>query len=61
MDIMIIMVIKKIVYALCLLYTVNIFVSKRGKIIPINIYTIILVTIFGFLAILSLIYLKYYC
>ncbi|MGM9874494.1 MAG: pro-sigmaK processing inhibitor BofA family protein [Bacilli bacterium] len=58
---MIIFIIKKIVYALCLLYTINIFISKVGKIIPINIYTIILVTFFGFLAIISLIYLKYYC
>ena len=61
MDDMIIFIIKKIVYALCLLYTVNIFISKVGKIIPINIYTIILVTIFDFFAVLSLIYLKYYC
>ena len=58
---MIIDIIKRIVYSLCLLYTINIFISKVGKIIPINMYTIILVTFFGFLAILSLIYLKYYC
>ena len=51
MDDMIIFIIKKIVYALCLLYTVNIFISKVGKIIPINIYTIILVTIFDFFAV----------
>lgn len=58
---MIFTIIKKIVYTLCLLYTVNIFVSKLGKIVPINIYTIILVYFFDILAILAIIYLKYYC
>jgi hypothetical protein len=54
-------IIKKLVYALCLLYTVNIIITKVGKIIPINMYTVILVCFFDFFAILGIIYLKYYC
>jgi len=54
-------IIKKIVYTLCLLYTINIFISKIGKIIPINIYTIVLVYLFDVLAVLAILYLKYYC
>lgn len=57
---MILNIIKKIVYTLCLLYTVNIFISKIGKIIPINIYTILLVYVYDILAILVILYLKYY-
>lgn len=53
-------IIKKIVYTLCLLYTVNIIISKIGKTVPINVYTISLVYFFDFFAILALIYLKYY-
>ncbi len=53
--------IKKLVYTLCLLYTVNIVISKLGKYIPINIYTIGFVYIFDVFAILLIIYLKYYC
>jgi hypothetical protein len=54
-------IIKKIVYTLCLLYTVNIFISKVGKIVPINIYTIIIVYLYDILGILMIIFLKYYC
>ena len=53
--------IKKLVYTLCILYTVNPIISKTGKIVPINIYTIILVYIFDVFAILAIIFLKYYC
>ena len=57
---MIIYLIRRIVYSICLIYTINIFISKRGKIIPINYYTIILTAIFGFIIIFLFIYLKYY-
>ena len=55
------LIIKKLVYTLCLLYTVNIIISKVGKIIPINIYTIVLIYFFDVFGILAIIYLKYYC
>lgn len=58
---MIITIIKKLVYSLFLLYTVNIFISKYGKIIPINIYTIILTYLFDIFALGAIVYLKYYC
>ncbi len=58
---MIISVIKRIVFAVCLLYTVNIFITKMGKMIPINIYTIIITYFFDFFGIIAIIYLKYYC
>ena len=57
---MIIYILKRIVYSICLLYTVNIIIYKEGKIIPINYYTILLTSIFDFASILILIYLKYY-
>ena len=53
-------IIRKIVKTICILYTLNIVLSSIGKIIPINIYTIIIVYIFDFLGILAIIYLKYY-
>jgi len=53
--------IKKLVYTLCVIYTVNIIISKVGKIVPINFYTIMLVYFFDIFAILAIIYLKYYC
>ena len=56
-----IFIIKKIVYALCMLYTVNIFISKMGKVIPINIYTIAIISIYDVFGIMMLIFLKYYC
>lgn len=57
---MILMIIKKIVYGLCLLYTVNVIICGIGKNVPINVYTIFLVMIFDLFAIFALIYLKYY-
>jgi pro-sigmaK processing inhibitor BofA len=53
-------IIKKLVLSICLLYTINVFISRIGKIIPINIYTIILVYFFDFLGIIAIIYFKYY-
>lgn len=57
---MIINIIKKIVCSLCLLYTVNIIISKIGKTIPINTYTILLISIYDIFAIIAILYLKYY-
>ena len=53
-------IIKKLVKTICLLYTLNIVLSSIGKIIPINIYTIFIVYIFDFFGILAIIYLKYF-
>lgn len=53
-------ILQKIVYTICLLYTINIIISKTGKIVPINIYTIIVIYFFDFLGIIAIIYLKYY-
>ena len=53
-------IIKKIVKTICLLYTLNLVLSSIGKIIPINIYTIFVVYTFDFFGILAIIYLKYF-
>lgn len=53
-------IIRKLVKTICILYTLNLFLSSIGKIIPINIYTITIVYIFDFFGILAIIYLKYY-
>lgn len=58
---MIFNIIKKLVYTLCLLYTINLMVCKLGKHIPINIYTIFIVYIFDIFGIIAIIFLKYYC
>ena len=57
---MIIDIIKRIVYSLCLLYTINIFIYKTGKTVPINFYSIAIVSLFDFLGGMVLRYLKYY-
>ena len=57
---MIIDMIKRIVYSLCLLYTINIFIYKTGKTVPINFYSIAIVSLFDFLGVIVLLYLKYY-
>lgn len=48
------MVIKKIVVALCMLYTFNLIVGKIGIIIPINLPSIVVVSILGLPSILGL-------
>lgn len=53
-------IIKKIVWALCLLYTINVIISSVGKNIPVNIYTIIITALLDIPAILGLIFLRYY-
>ena len=57
---MIINILQKIVYSLCILYTVNVIISKYGKFVPINIYTIIVIYFFNLVGILVIIYFKYY-
>lgn len=57
---MIINIIKKLVYSICILYTINVFIYKTGKTVPINYYSIFIVCLFDFLGIIVLIYLKYY-
>lgn len=57
---MIINIIKRLVYSICILYTINVFIYKTGKTVPINYYSIFIVYIFDFLGIIVLIYLKYY-
>ncbi len=47
-------VIKKIVVALCMLYTFNLIVGKIGIIIPINIPSIVVVSLLGLPSILGL-------
>ena len=53
-------IIKKIVYTICLIYTINIIISNKGIFIPINIYTITFISFFDFLGIIAIIYMKYY-
>lgn len=54
------LIVKKIVKTICLLYTLNLVLITIGKYIPINIYTISIVYLFDFFGILAIIYLKYY-
>lgn len=50
--------IKRIIVSFCLLYTFNLITSKNGFYIPINLYTILLVTIIDFPGIMLLIILR---
>ncbi len=54
----IMMLIKKIVLALFMLYSINIIINNFGIIIPINIYTIIIVSILGIPSIFGFLFLK---
>ena len=57
---MIYLFIKKIVWTLCLMYSINIFISPIGKNLPINVITIRIVYIYNIFGILAIIFLKYY-
>ncbi len=57
---MIVNILQKFVYSLCLLYTINIIISKTGNTVPINVYTILVIYFFDFFGIIAIIYLKYY-
>jgi len=55
---LIVFVIKRLVIALCMLYTFDVIVSSAGVIIPINIVTILTVTFLGLPAIFGFIVLQ---
>lgn len=57
---MIMTIIKKVVWSMCILYTINVIISATGYLIPINIYTISLTAFLGVPLITGLIILKYY-
>ncbi len=54
----ILFIIRKIVVALCMLYTFNVLVSKTGYTVPINIYSIGFVSVLGMPGMVSLLILK---
>lgn len=58
---MLLSIIKRIVFVICLMYTINIFIGSIGKYLPINIYTITLIYFFDIFAVIAIIFLKYYC
>ncbi|MEG1015464.1 MAG: pro-sigmaK processing inhibitor BofA family protein [Bacilli bacterium] len=51
-------VVKKIVIAICMLYTINLIIFKTGNIIPINLISISFVSVLGLPAIVGLFVLK---
>ena len=51
---------KRIVYSLCLLYTINVIIYTFGIIIPINIYSIVFVSIFDVFGVLVIVFLMFY-
>ena len=53
-------VVKKIVMALCMLYSFNLIISCVGILIPINLCSIVLVSVFGLPAVFSLIVLLHF-
>lgn len=48
-------IIKKMVFALCLLYSFNIIVGKTGFLLPINYFTIAILILFGIPGVIGLI------
>lgn len=55
----IMIVIRKIVIAICMLYTFNLIISKTGYMVPINVPSITFVSFLGLPAIISLLILKF--
>lgn len=55
---LLVLFIKKIVMAICMLYTFNLIVMSAGVVVPINIPSIILVSILGLPAVFGLLVLK---
>lgn len=55
---LLVLVIKKIVMAICMLYTFDLIVMSAGVVVPINIPSIILVSILGLPAVFGLLVLK---
>jgi len=55
---LVIFIVKRLVMALCMLYTFDVIVSSAGVIIPINVVTILSVTFLGLPAIFGLLVLQ---
>lgn len=56
----IVLVIKRLVMALCMLYTVDLITSSVGFIIPINVVSVIFVSLLGIPALFGLAFLKHF-
>lgn len=56
----IVLVIKRLVMALCMLYTVDLITSSAGFIIPINVVSVIFVSLLGIPALFGLTFLKHF-
>ncbi len=54
----IILLVKKIVVAILMLYTINLIINQSGILLPINIFSIGLVTILGLPAVFGLFIIK---
>lgn len=54
----IILLVKKIVVAILMLYTINLIINQSGVLLPINIFSIGLVTILGLPAVFGLFIIK---
>ena len=48
--------VRKIVFSVFILYGYNLIIQPLGMLIPINVYTVLLLTIFGIPALFSLIF-----
>ena len=55
-----VLVIKRLVMALCMLYTVDLITSSAGFIIPINVVSVIFVSLLGIPALFGLAFLKHF-
>ncbi len=51
-------VIKRVVIAVCMLYTFNLIISAAGYLVPINVASITVVSILGLPSVISLLILK---
>lgn len=56
---LILLIIKRLVMSICMLYTFDLIIMSVGIIVPINVISITLVSILGLPAIFALIVLKY--
>lgn len=56
----IVLVIKRLVMALCMLYTVDLITSSAEFIIPINVVSVIFVSLLGIPALFGLAFLKHF-
>lgn len=56
----IVLVIKRLVMALCMLYAVDLITSSAGFIIPINVVSVIFVSLLGIPALFGLAFLKHF-